>query len=782
MSNSLSVFSRTSVGTRSLLAFSIQCIFAPLTVCAQTELPAVQISATRSTVEKYQLPNTTESTTAEHIAETVNALDAPDALKYIPSLMVRKRDSADFGGATLATRIWGVSYSAKSMVLVDGMPVSTQLFNDNNYGPPKWFVVSPDEIDRIDVLYGPFSAAYSGNSMGAVVDITTRKPSQPLEASAGATEALQTFHLYGTDAQYKTQQVSGMLGGKTDGLSWRIFANHEDAYTQPRSFGYSTTTGVSPYSYVLKDGTTGNFYDGANGILHGVSNNANLKFNFDLDAVTQLSFTTGIFTGDTSAHAESYMNGGVFCPGSAPCTTLASGVYTYQQEQYVNGLALRSNTQGRWDYDLNLSNINYDRDLQRTAGYLNNDGTAVNGVSGKAGTITDMGGTGWTNLDARLQYRPAGVQGAHQISFGLHQDYNKLSSQKYNAVDWMGSDPSGSGNTLAALTRGISETQGLWLQDAIHTSDRTHVTIGARYENWTSHDGQIYSSTAGLGAQPSAVASANVDHFSPKLSVLFDVTPTSSLSLSAANAMRFPTLGELYNIASCTSNTGCSTTQYLIVPPASIKPEEANTLELAYNLQRGESNYRVSLFSEDLQNALISQYGNLTDTNTSHFYSYWMNVNRVRSNGLELSADVRHFIWDRLDLGGSLTLVDSKIADDAGYTYVGSTRKSVVGNLTPGVSPVRAKFIATYRPDDKLSISVGGNYLQQFYSSLANNDVYANTYQGFSGYFVMDMKVRYKMDRHWVASGGIDNLFDQQTFFYHAFPERTFVANLKYTY
>ncbi len=34
----------------------------------------------------------------------------------------------------------------------------------------------PSEIERVDVLYGPFSAAYGGNSVGAVVDYVTRMP------------------------------------------------------------------------------------------------------------------------------------------------------------------------------------------------------------------------------------------------------------------------------------------------------------------------------------------------------------------------------------------------------------------------------------------------------------------------------------------------------------------------------------------------------------------------------------------------------------------------------
>ena len=104
----------------------------------------------------------------------------------------------------------------------------------------------------------------------------------------------------------------------------------------------------------------------------------------------------------------------------------------------------------------------------------------------------------------------------------------------------------------------------------------------------------------------------------------------------------------------------------------------------------------------------------------------------------------------------------------------------MVGNRTPGVSPLRVKFVGTYRPSDKTSISVGGNYQQQFYSSIDNNDVNPNTYQGFSGFFVMDLKVRHKLDKNWVASAGIDNIGNQDYFLFHPFPQRTFVANLKY--
>ena len=37
-------------------------------------------------------------------------------------------------------------------------------------------MIAPEEIERIDVLYGPYSATYPGNSIGTTVAIRTRRP------------------------------------------------------------------------------------------------------------------------------------------------------------------------------------------------------------------------------------------------------------------------------------------------------------------------------------------------------------------------------------------------------------------------------------------------------------------------------------------------------------------------------------------------------------------------------------------------------------------------------
>ena len=92
----------------------------------------------------------------------------------------------------------------------------------------------------------------------------------------------------------------------------------------------------------------------------------------------------------------------------------------------------------------------------------------------------------------------------------------------------------------------------------------------------------------------------------------------------------------------------------------------------------------------------------------------------------------------------------------------------------------RATFSSTYRPTDRLALSLAGRYSGKLFTTLDNADVHPNTYQGFSEWFVMDTHGNYKVGEHWSASLGVDNLLNRKYFLFHPFPQRTFVAGLKY--
>src|SRR5262249_29558655 len=73
--------------------------------------------------ETYQLPQSSEGVTREKLEQTINVVDTADAVKYLPSLFVRKRNEGD-NQAVLATRTWGLSSSARTLIYADDILLS----------------------------------------------------------------------------------------------------------------------------------------------------------------------------------------------------------------------------------------------------------------------------------------------------------------------------------------------------------------------------------------------------------------------------------------------------------------------------------------------------------------------------------------------------------------------------------------------------------------------------------------------------------------------------------
>ena len=53
-------------------------------------------------------------------------------------------------------------------------------------------------------------------------------------------------------------------------------------------------------------------------------------------------------------------------------------------------------------------------------------------------------------------------------------------------------------------------------------------------------------------------------------------------------------------------------------------------------------------------------------------------------------------------------------------------------------------------------------------------------YQGSSKYFTTDVRVRYQVNKQVSAAFGIDNLNNYPYWSFHPYPQRTFMAELKY--
>lgn len=359
-------------------------------------------------VARYQLPQRAFSITAKEVDETINLKDPEDAVKYMPSLFVRKRNDGD-NNAVLATRNWGLNSSSRTLIYYDDLLISALIGNNNTNASPKWNLISPEAIGRIDYLNGPFAAAYPGNSIGGVLLISSKMPDKPF-AIAKETVSVMPWSQYGTTNTYVTSQTSAAAGDRDGKLSWLVSANHLDSYQQPLTYTTSATipagtTGAFPA--LNKQGVAANVV-GAGILAHSQQTSGNIRLAYDVTAQVQASYSFGVWNNHQVSDPETYLKSAVTgAPTFAGLSGFATGKYVWDQTHLSNAIALKSDTKGAYDFDLSASSYNYLQDIQ-----LNPFTVTPTGVGySQNGKISGMGGTNWQNADAKGIWRPFGTTG-----------------------------------------------------------------------------------------------------------------------------------------------------------------------------------------------------------------------------------------------------------------------------------------------------------------------------------------------------------------------------------
>ena len=643
-------------------------------------------------------------------------------MKYLPSLLVRKRNYGDTQ-PTLATRTWGINSSARNLVYVDDIPISALISNNNTNGAPRWGMVSPEEIKGVDMLYGPFAAAYPGNSIGGVLLITTRMPEQ-LEATLKQTEALQTFSYYDTAGAYLTSNTAGTIGNKVGRLSFFLAANREESYSQPLAFvlnGAAFAAGTQGTIPALsKTGTPANVV-GAGGLLHSIMDNYKMKLAVDITDWLRASYTIGFWNNSTFSTVQSYLTTANGTPTFGGVSSFANNTYNLGEQHLMHALSLRTDTGGNWDWELIATRYDYLQSLQRSRGRRDHRHQLHDQRPDRAPgrhRLVDPGREG--RVAAR---RP--VEGRnHEVSAGLHHDQYTLKNPTWNAPNWLASPDNGN-NTVSTYGRGITETWAMWLQEAWSFAPGWKLTVGGRGETWRAYDGFNVAGNV-ASAQPE-LGSTN---FSPKASLWWQIGDAWSAKASFGQANRYPTVAELYQIV--------STGPTFAIPNPFLKPESALSFEFTVERQDKNSRLRLSLFEEDTSNALISQ----TQLISNSFVTTTQNVGLIRNRGFELVGELKDVFVKGLTLSNSVTYVDSKIISDPGFQS--ATGSFSDGMWVPYVPQWRDTAQAVYRPNENLSFAASARYQGKMYSTLDNSDYVGGVQGSFDPFFVLDAHIRYQ--------------------------------------
>nr|WP_235839971.1 TonB-dependent receptor [Derxia lacustris] len=758
----------------------------PLAAAADDSTPVkslgiVTITSAQPSSLPTHIPTTTEGITRDEIERGINATDSEDALKYFPSLLVRKRYIGDYNHAILSSRASGTGNSARSAVYADGILLSNYL--GNGVGglsfPPRWGLVTPEEIERVDVMYGPFSAAYPGNSAGAVVDYVTRMPTK-FEAHAKVGYVVQPFDLYNSHSTYRAWQTSASVGSRDGAFAWWINVNHTDSTGQPLTFA----------SRLASAGTAGSSGTAVTGAVAGANNarqqwyllgagtqydtrqdHLKIKLAYDLTPALRASYVLGVWRNESDGNSVSYLrdasgkpiySGAININGLAytGSQALGGGDFAATRESLLHvmhGVSLKTHTRGEFDWELAASLYDYQRDDKRQNAAANPQPVALNGG---AGTLADGSGTGWNTLAARGTWRPPAADGAHAIDFGVQQDSYALRYRTSNiAGNWLSDGP----GTLASAVRGDTRLQSVYAQDSWKISDRLTAVPGLRAEHWEATDGRTDFSASSFATRPSR----RENYFSPKGALGWQWLPDTLVKASVGRAVRMPTVSELYGATSTTNS------QYINDP--NLKPERSWTTELSLEQDLGPALARLTFFAETTRDALYSQTS--YDASANKNISRVQNIGRIATRGIETALNSRDWLANGLDLNASLTFADSKIRENDGFVV---TPGDTVGKWQPNIPRWRATALAGYRFDANWTGTVGARYSGRQYRTLNNADVYGYAYQGVSPYFTVDLRVLYRIDRQWSAAIGIDNVNNDKYWNFHPYPQRSYSAELRF--
>ncbi|PNU02699.1 TonB-dependent receptor plug domain-containing protein [Novosphingobium guangzhouense] len=154
----------------------------------------------------------------ERVSATVTVLDEPaivalqpialtDALLRTPGVSMSRNGGY---GTTTSLRIRGAD-AGETVMVIDGMRLSDPSATAGGYGFSNLLL---DDVDRIEILRGPQSILWGSDATGGVVNVRTRRPTEPLEGSF-AIEA----------GSHDTVSARAGVGGTSDLIDWRLSAS-----------------------------------------------------------------------------------------------------------------------------------------------------------------------------------------------------------------------------------------------------------------------------------------------------------------------------------------------------------------------------------------------------------------------------------------------------------------------------------------------------------------------------------------------------------------------------
>ncbi|MFB4394183.1 MULTISPECIES: FepA family TonB-dependent siderophore receptor [unclassified Pseudomonas] len=651
--------------------------------------------------------------TAEDIKKRPPVNDLSDLIRKMPGVNLTGNGASGSRGNNRQIDLRGMG-PENTLILIDGKPVTsrnsvryTRAGERDTRGDSNW--VPADQVERIEVLRGPAAARYGSGSMGGVVNIITKRPTQDLAGSITAFTNLPS-----DDAEGVTKRTTFSLAGPlTDALSFRLYGNLNKTDADDADINQGQ---VAPGAS-LAAGREGVRNKDINGLLSWALDNQQT-----LDFETGFSRQGNVYAGDVGTGATDSLS-----PGSTISNWLGRETNTlYRQDFSVTH-------RGDWAWGASRLMAQYEktRNNRLQEGMTGSVDGDINSNDKTTSTYDSYLLQGQVDLPLEL-LRP------QTLTLGAEWNHQKL--------DDPGTLDRAVGTTLPNSAAGARATDmdatimALYAEDNIELTPDWFLTPGVRLDH---HDQ--------FGA-----------NWSPSLNTSYKLTEDITVKAGIARAFKAPNLYQSNpNYLYRSNGNGCApslaSTGCYVLGNDNLDPEVSVNKELGVSFARDGWSASLTYFRNDYDNKITSSNDLTGRTAANEAILRWDNAKDAVVKGWEGSIGV-----PLLGEQGEL------LSWNTNFTYMDANEDSD-GNPLSVVPEYTVNTMLDWQVSEALSLSLTGTYYgkqepRRFNPTRDSSITASNELRTLDPYHVWGVGGTYAVNDNLSFGAGVSNLFDKRVY------------------